>query len=72
MKSIIKLKISQKILIEKGKIGSGYGELRQKKKVRNCEDLREVERRSFCVCIFEGSGDTAELGDVDAETPSNS
>ena len=42
MKSIIKLKLSQKILREKGKIGSGYGELRQKKKkkVRNCEDLR--------------------------------
>ena len=30
MKSIIKLKLPQKILREKGKIGSGYGELRQK------------------------------------------
>ena len=42
MKSIIKLKLSQKILREKGKIGSGYGELRQKIIIiiRNCEDLR--------------------------------
>ena len=37
MKSIIKLKLSQKILREKGKIGSGYGELRQKKNNNNKE-----------------------------------